>query len=106
MIKSYRMLEFFYFLQGTFYKPKIRAFFEYRLQKVLKDESKKFNMNESNNFIMARLHSQNFMNTMRINLSVLGIVFFTGILWTLLVSYYLKSDEVEEDFISTYDLDS
>ena len=55
LLKAYRIQQFYFFFQATFYQPKIRTFYSWRLKQVLRDENKKFNMNDSNNFIMARL---------------------------------------------------
>ena len=45
------------------------------------------------------------MNTTRIILSVLGVVYYTGILWTLLITIYLNFHDFDEDFNIKYELD-
>jgi hypothetical protein len=62
------MREFYRCLQPKFFMPVIRTYYDNQLKKVLKDEKKKHDINESNNFIIERLMSQNYINSIGIAL--------------------------------------
>lgn len=97
------MREFYRFLQPKFFMPLIRNYYDNQLALVLKDEKKKYDINEPNNFIIERLMSQNYINSIGIALQVTGIAYLGGIVWLYCVTHYLKNDG-QENFMSHYEL--
>ena len=84
----------------------IRRFYDEKLLNVLMNDKLKDNMDASNNFIIERTQARNFMNSLRIFLSILGGAYFGGIMWYMFVNFYLNlSNEdrsEEENFHNEY----
>ena len=99
-----RMREFYRFLQPKFFMPVVRTYYDNQLMLVLKDEKKKNDTNESNNFIVERLMSSNYINSIGIALQVTGIAYLGGIIWIYCVTHYLKN-EGQDNFMDYYELD-
>ena len=66
LIKSMRIQKFFKFFEPSFFGPYIRKFYGNKLRKVLLIEDKKNDINQSNNFIMERIRTRNYINSARI----------------------------------------
>ena len=82
--------------------PKIRNYYNDRLNEVLKDDNKKFDRNASNNFILERQIAQNYMRGLKFMLELFLITLFSSIIWVITVSFH---DEDEEHFGSYYKID-
>jgi ABC-type phosphate transport system permease subunit len=76
----------------------------------MQDEKLKDDINESNNFIMERLRTQNYFNATRIIFSLMVILYYGGIIWFLVISQMMDALEHDENyenrFSRAFDLES
>ena len=87
-----RMREFYRFLKPKFFMPVVRTYYDNQLKLVLEDEKKRYDIIESNNFIIERLMTQNYINSIGIMLQVTGIAYLGGIVWIYCVTHYLQNE--------------
>ena len=100
LVKSMRIQKFFKFLEPTFFGPYIRNYYGNKLKEVLKNEDKKNDIIESNNFIIERIKMRNYINSARISLAILGSIYFSSILWFIIINELSKRDEDDENAIN------
>lgn len=86
LIKLLRAESFLKFFQPSFFGPIIRNYYSNKLARVLKDDSKKFNIIESNNFIIERTRTRNYINSASILTAILATIYFSSIIWFIITS--------------------
>lgn len=105
LIKVARARTFFSAFQPKLYNEQIRKYYNRKVQEVLKNDKLKYSIIDSNNYIMARLKTQNCMHTYRMTMIVVGLVYCTGIVWFLIVTVASELEDPDQDhFVTVYGL--
>lgn len=106
MIKLLRVETFFKFFQPSFFGPIIRNYYSNKLASVLRDESKRNNIIESNNFIIERTRTRNYINSASILTAILATIYFSSIIWFIITSEQARYGENNGgDFVSYFGID-
>jgi hypothetical protein len=105
LIKAARVNRFLRFFKPSFYMPQIRRYYQNKLNNVLKNEQKKNNIIEQNNFILARAKARNYMNSLVVLLSMIISTYLSSIIWFLVISSDIDESKSEEiTFVSYFNL--
>ena len=106
LIKLLRVESFFKFFQPSFFGPIIRNYYSNKLASVLRDDSKKNNIIESNNFIIERTRTRNYINSASILTAILATIYFSSIIWFIITSEQAHGSQVDgADFVSYFGID-
>ena len=103
LIKAVRIERFFKFFKPSFFMPQIRKYYSKKLAVVLLDETKKNNVVESNNFIIERTRMRNNINSLRILLAILGSIYFSSIVWFLIISEQVSNTKTKKTLNEMHD---
>ena len=85
LIKSIRLGDFLAQMDRVYYMPIIRNYYKNKLDKVLKDVNKRDNINESNNDIVEKIHSQNMASVVIILMELQLLVYISGVVWQIII---------------------
>ena len=106
LIKLQRVESFFKFFQPSFFGPIIRNYYRIKLASVLRDDSKKNNIIESNNFIIERTRTRNYINSASILTAILATIYFSSIIWYIITSEQAHGSNIDGgDFVSYFGID-
>lgn len=102
IIKAFRAREVVKVMQTRVYNDRIRRFYEFKLEGVMKDEIKMFDIKDQQTFIDQRINSQNVMHVLKMILILTGLIFFTTIIWDFAVLYFHQQQPEKISFWTEY----